>query len=255
MYSISSGAPAQALGAPPWLDSPEYTNWFAGHTEWRRTVTIGGKPTVAVSLPDGVWTPTVGVEAGRVPEPVREPVREVPLSDFVAARGRLAGTPAAPTIQPGNAPVAVAPAQARQMVAAVAQQEAIVAAPLTWPTTVQEWQGFLGSWGLTTDTAVRALALGHYVAQLSGRRLVITSGARTASKQAQLLAAWKKGDPSIKAKPASNSLHLKGMAFDAVYEDGSPPDELVGQVANLLGLRWGASFGDAVHFDMSVVKA
>ncbi len=106
MYSISSGAAAQALGAPPYLDSPEYTSWFASHTEWRRDTVMG----VAWSIPDGVWTPVVGVENGAVPAPApsrrSEPTAIVPqivgpaiATEYVSAPGLppLPAPPAVPT--------------------------------------------------------------------------------------------------------------------------------------------------------------
>lgn len=105
MYSLSSGATAQALGAPPWLDSPEYTRWFASHTEWQKHVTMGGVSQVAYDLPDGVWTPTVGVEGGVVTAPpapqqpqsqVREPVLAVQYLPIATETVSAPGLPPLP---------------------------------------------------------------------------------------------------------------------------------------------------------------
>ncbi len=133
-------------------------------------------------------------------------------------------------------------------------QPVMAAQVLSWPTQLPEWTGFLDRWGLVPEVAVAALALGHYVRQLTGRELVITSGTRTKAKQADLLAQWKAGRPGV-FKPATNSAHLQGLAFDATYADGSYPDAPVGQIAGLLGLRWGGSFStpDPVHFDTGSV--
>lgn len=120
-----------------------------------------------------------------------------------------------------------------------------------WPTTVEEWGGFLLRSGLTPQAGVLALALAYYSEQLLGRSLVITSGYRTEKQQNALSLAYKAGKSGI-FKPAQKSLHLKGMAFDCVYSDGSPPDSQLAAIAKQLGLRWGGTFSavDPVHFDL-----
>lgn len=119
---------------------------------------------------------------------------------------------------------------------------------LQWPRTNGEFVAFSKRWGLTPSVAIRALALGYYTTWYTGRRLIITSGKRSESKQKALRASYRHGTQDI--RPAVHSCHTIGRAFDCTYSDGDYPDSLVGRLGTRLGLRWGAPFGDPVHFDL-----
>lgn len=123
-----------------------------------------------------------------------------------------------------------------------------MAAFLRWPRSNDEFRTFARHWGLLTPVAIRALALGYYVTFFTGRRLIITSGIRSAKKQRALRSAFRQGQQSI--RPAAHSCHEVGRAFDVTYENGDFPDRTVGRIGEQLGLRWGASWGDRVHFDL-----
>jgi hypothetical protein len=81
------------------------------------------------------------------------------------------------------------------------------------------------------------------------RAAAISSGKRTARQQRQLVARYEAGDPSVIVRPAVNSAHLEGRAFDL---ERVPHLALYGQLVRYLpGARWGGYFSDydPVHFD------
>jgi len=87
-----------------------------------------------------------------------------------------------------------------------------------------------------------------WLIQLGRRPLPITSGRRSASHQRDLRARWDRGDRrGLVARPALNSAHVRGEAFDVAR---GPALTKMGQLAHYAGVRWGASFRDPVHFDL-----
>jgi hypothetical protein len=80
----------------------------------------------------------------------------------------------------------------------------------------------------------------------------ITSIYRDDAKQKDLLARYYQGDPSIKYKPAENSLHSKKDFFgtpsaEAIDISTSNP-ALAADIAEALKIGAGYRFGDPVHF-------
>lgn len=78
----------------------------------------------------------------------------------------------------------------------------------------------------------------------------IVSGLRSAAAQAALQARWDRGDRSgLIVRPASNSSHTRGEAFDL---ERGPHLAQFGEWAPYVGLRWGGKFStpDPVHFDL-----
>lgn len=81
----------------------------------------------------------------------------------------------------------------------------------------------------------------------------IVSGKRSARQQRQLRARWDAGDRTgLVARPAANSAHTRGDAFDLAKVRHLT---IYGQLAQYLpGVRWGGTFSeyDPVHFDVGV---
>lgn len=88
--------------------------------------------------------------------------------------------------------------------------------------------------------ALRARAAGM------GASFHLSSGYRSPAEQRALQLRWEAGDPSVIAPPATNSLHLLGLAID--LESNALP--ALGAYAESIGMRWGGRFGDPVHFDL-----
>jgi len=90
-------------------------------------------------------------------------------------------------------------------------------------------------------------AIGKYYDPL----LVVTSGFRSSSKQAELYAKWRSGESAIPAAPPGGSLHEYGLAFDLARIGKNPlTDPLLawlGAVWESWGGRWGGQ-RDPVHF-------
>ncbi len=85
-------------------------------------------------------------------------------------------------------------------------------------------------------------------------RLVVTSGFRDMSKQAELYQKYLAGESLIPAAPPGRSLHNYGLAFDMARLGINPLED---QLLIWLGLLWqnvGGSHGsrqDPVHFQVS----
>lgn len=83
------------------------------------------------------------------------------------------------------------------------------------------------------------------------RATSIVSGKRSWWKQRQLQRAWDRGDRAgLVVRPASNSAHTRGEAFDLARVSHLP---IYGELARYLpGVRWGGRFNtrDDVHFDL-----
>ena len=122
---------------------------------------------------------------------------------------------------------------------------------IRWPTTLSEWNGFLNTWGLTPNTAVKALALGHYAESLLGLRLWIISGHRSRASQQDL---WERRatNPFPVARPGT-SRHETRSAFDIGADFALTAEQWrgVGTIGRALGLRWGGDFArpDRPHFE------
>jgi len=101
-------------------------------------------------------------------------------------------------------------------------------------------------WGLIGSFAERIVYMFYFLTYY-GIRYTVTSGYRSPAKQKELLDRWKRGDPSIVAKPATNSRHLTGEAIDITCGDYNA----LGFFAKHLGLRWGGDFSkpDVIHVD------
>jgi len=92
-------------------------------------------------------------------------------------------------------------------------------------------------------------AIGKYYDPL----LVVTSGYRSAAKQAKLYQKWLSGESKIPAAPPGRSLHGYGFAFDLARIGKNPfTDPLLfwlGQVWESWGGRYGGQ-RDPVHFQV-----
>lgn len=103
--------------------------------------------------------------------------------------------------------------------------------------------------GLNDDAAYAYAALAwwteHYV---PAPRIV--SGRRSLERQMELQRQWDRGDRrGLKARPATNSAHVTGDAWDV---ESGPGLDVMAQFAPYAGVRWGGNFRDPdiVHFDM-----
>jgi len=85
-------------------------------------------------------------------------------------------------------------------------------------------------------------------------RLVVTSGFRDMSKQAELYQRWLRGESEIPAAPPGRSMHNYGLAFDLARLGINPmQDELLpwlGSLWGAVGGRWGSA-SDPVHFQVA----
>lgn len=112
---------------------------------------------------------------------------------------------------------------------------------------INEYAKYMRSeWGLSDSFSQDAarLFIALYLYRLQPR---IESGRRSAKKQAELLDRWKKGDPSVIVKPATNSDHLQGNAIDISTSNYA----LAAIVAKQLAIGAGYYFSnhpDGVHF-------
>ena len=128
--------------------------------------------------------------------------------------------------------------------------------PLHWPSNSGAFQAFLRQSGLTVPAASRALYLAYYARKLGGVNLVLESGRRSLERNRELQRAWDRGDRwGLNARPADDSKHLRGEAFDVVVDGPDPPQatwQAIGRLGEALGLRWGGRFQvpDPVHFDL-----
>ena len=129
-----------------------------------------------------------------------------------------------------------------------------MAIPLSWPNSHGAWTSFLQRSGLNPATAARALYLAWWVKQLGGVELELESAYRSPEYQKQLQQRWDRGDRAgLKVRPATNSLHSEGRAFDVGAVGPDPSSETwrrIGSVGESLGLSWGGRFQtpDPVHF-------
>lgn len=132
-------------------------------------------------------------------------------------------------------------------------------AKLSWPDTDAQWERFLRVTGLTEDTAAKAVELGYWAAHYGVPGLTIVSGKRDPewTKAAQIR--WDRGNRAgLIARPATNSDHHSGRAFDFGIENGRLTEaqfDLVGRIGEALGLTWGGRFRgaqkrDPVHFSL-----
>lgn len=86
-------------------------------------------------------------------------------------------------------------------------------------------------------------------------RLVVTSGFRDLSKQADLYAKWQRGESQIPAAPPGRSMHNYGLAFDLARLGVDPFEDLL---LAWLGALWSQVGGsplmpsDPVHFQVRV---
>lgn len=125
---------------------------------------------------------------------------------------------------------------------------------MKWPGSTAEWETFLKTSGLEPVVAETALRLAWRAQQQLGLRLTLSSGYRSPAHQKALQARWDRGDrQGLKVRPADNSEHTTGRAFD-VDPDGPEPSKAtwqqLGRLGESLGLRWGGRFNEAdpVHF-------
>jgi len=95
----------------------------------------------------------------------------------------------------------------------------------------------------------------HRVGTFNDGRLVVTSAKRSSDKQAQLRAAWERGESQIPANRPGTSLHEFGLAFDMARLGVDP---LADPLLAWLGALWehvGGRYGgtrDPVHFQIRI---
>ena len=75
----------------------------------------------------------------------------------------------------------------------------------------------------------------------------LTSTWRSSAEQAQLYAAFLRGESQYPAAPPGSSMHEAGRAFDYVAPD--PILEQLGAIWEAVGGTWGGRFGDPIHFE------
>lgn len=122
---------------------------------------------------------------------------------------------------------------------------------VTWPGDWTTFWTFVEDWGLIPDLAIRILALGYYSRALFGLNLYIISGKRSRSRQLELQRQF----PQHYRDPSKvSSHHVTGRAADlgADFQLSNDQWEMIGLVAEQLGLRWGGRFRtpDRPHFDL-----
>jgi peptidoglycan L-alanyl-D-glutamate endopeptidase CwlK len=84
----------------------------------------------------------------------------------------------------------------------------------------------------------------------------VTSTRRSAEEQRRLYAQGRTSPGPI-VTWTLNSAHVDGRAFDVTiegapeYEDDPEAWDLLGELGQGLGLRWGGTFGDYGHFELS----
>lgn len=102
---------------------------------------------------------------------------------------------------------------------------------------------------LTRDTAARYAMLGVWAYQLRGAVPPIASGRRSRRHNRALQRAWDRGErEGLAVRPADDSAHLRGEAFDLVRSRGV---DIFARYAHYQGMRWGGTFRrrDPLHFD------
>jgi hypothetical protein len=110
------------------------------------------------------------------------------------------------------------------------------------------WRGIQA--GLTPDTARKYATLTWWGEHLGIRTPAIVSGRRSYAHQMAMRARWDRGDRAgLVARPAKDSLHVKGEAFD-LQNTGAL--HILGRIAEKAGLLWGGTFRDPdpVHFQV-----
>jgi hypothetical protein len=104
---------------------------------------------------------------------------------------------------------------------------------------------------LTSSAAWVYAALMWWGEHYGYRAAEISSGRRSAREQRRLVSRWDAGDRAgIAVRPAANSAHTRGEAFDLVRV---PHVGIYGELSRYLqGVRWGGNFADAdpLHFDL-----
>lgn len=109
---------------------------------------------------------------------------------------------------------------------------------LEGPAAPNAFRAFVEYWGLSEQTAGKALALGQCYADVIGSALWIISGYRTAEQQAYLRA-----QPDSMAAGEETSTHrtYPATGFDIGTDFELTEDQwwVVGQCAQCVGLRWG----------------
>lgn len=102
--------------------------------------------------------------------------------------------------------------------------------------------------GLTHAAAAGYAALGWWLEHYDIQAPKIISGRRSRAKQEAMRRRWDRGDRrGLVSRPAENSAHLDGEAFDVSADSWTL--SVMGSWAPYAGLRWGGSFNDPVHFD------
>jgi len=124
---------------------------------------------------------------------------------------------------------------------------------------IEKWvKGFarkylVPQWGLDAGFAIQVARL-FYWFWYYGLNPQITSGYRSAKKQADLRRRYEAGDPSVVYPPAAKSLHcttgfLGGPGAKAVDISTNEP-YTAAILARQLGLKPGYEYGDDVHFSV-----
>lgn len=104
--------------------------------------------------------------------------------------------------------------------------------------------------GLTRKAAEAYATLAWWGEHYGIPAAAIVSGKRSSREQRALQQAWDRGDRrGLVVRPASNSAHTRGEAFDLAR---GPALAYYAAWAPYLGLRWGGNFAqrDDVHFDL-----
>lgn len=124
---------------------------------------------------------------------------------------------------------------------------------------IQKWltdaaSYLIQSCGLSTVFAPQA-ALLYLLFHLYGINPQITSGYRSPQKQEELMSRWLAGDPSVVAKPATNSLHCRtdfsGNPASEAIDIATTNPYLAAQIAKYINVGPGYLFNknpDPVHF-------
>lgn len=126
-------------------------------------------------------------------------------------------------------------------------------------------------WGLHPELRAKLVELEVRALREDGIAFRVTSGARTFERQALLYAAWRKNPAEARSlygvvsapAPMGVSRHhpfFSGMAaavdLAVVNRDGqekTAAQEVLGNLAGAIGLRWGGEWGDRVHFELREV--
>lgn len=127
---------------------------------------------------------------------------------------------------------------------------------MEWPSSNAALESFINETGLTPDTAIRAVVLGYYAKYLGLPQLYVVSGRRSREWAIAAQQRWDRGDRSgLVARPAINSDHNTGRAFDVGLAKGKPSANelrIAGEIGEALGLTWGGRWKDPdpVHFSL-----